>query len=113
MEETPEFKEGGQMNVIPEGNLHARLHHMDNADNLTTKGIPVIDKEGNQQAEIEVNEIILNLELTKKLEDLYSKYKKDDTSSKEKDDLATEAGKLLAKEIIENTDDRTGLINTI
>lgn len=113
MEETPEFKEGGQMNVIPEGNLHARLHHMDNADNLTTKGIPVVDKEGNQQAEIEVNEIILNLELTKKLEDLYSKYKKDDTSSKEKDDLATEAGKLLAKEIIENTDDRTGLINTV
>jgi hypothetical protein len=113
MENTPEFKEGGQMNVIPEGNLHARLHHMDNADNLTNKGIPVVDKEGKQQAEIEVNEIILNLELTKKLEDLYDKYKKDETSNRDKEDLAIEAGKLLAKEIVENTDDRTGLMESV
>jgi len=24
-----EFKQGGQMNVIPEGALHARLNHLD------------------------------------------------------------------------------------
>jgi hypothetical protein len=36
------------MNVIPEGSLHARLHHMEGADNLTKKGIPVVDNEGNQ-----------------------------------------------------------------
>lgn len=113
MENMPEYKEGGQMNVIPEGNLHARLHHMENADNLTTKGIPVVDKEGNQQAEIEVNEIIFTLEVTNKLEELFKKYNNEETSNKEKDDLAIEAGKLLAKEIIENTVDKTGLINTI
>lgn len=106
------FKEGGQMNVIPEGNLHARLHHMEDSDNITKKGIPVVDKDGNQQAEIELNEIIFNLEVTKKLEELYKKYGYTN-SKRENDDLAIEAGKLLAKEIMENTDDRTGLINQI
>jgi len=41
-DEVPEFKEGGKMNVIPEGSLHARLHHMENAEGLTKKGIPVV-----------------------------------------------------------------------
>jgi hypothetical protein len=41
------FKDGGAVNVIPEGNLHARLHHMEDADNLTKKGVPVVDKDGN------------------------------------------------------------------
>ena len=98
------FKEGGSMNVIPEGSLHARLHHMDNADNLTKKGIPVVDNDGNQQAEIELNEIIFRKEVTDKLE----KLAKDGS-----DEAAIEAGKLLVEEILNNTDDRTGLIDTI
>lgn len=107
----PEFKEGGQMNVIPEGSLHARLHHMENADNLTKKGIPVVDNEGNQQAEIEHSEIIFTKEVTEKLEELYKKFKSDEYTNKEKEGFAIEAGKLLSKEIIENTDDRVGLLN--
>lgn len=107
-EEIPEFKEGGKMNVIPEGALHARLHHMENADGLTKKGIPVVSiSEGGeleQQAEIELNEIIFNLEVTQKLEKLMQ-----DGS----DNAAIEAGKLLTKEIFENTDDRTGLIDKL
>lgn len=99
-----EYKNGGTMNVIPEGNLHARLHHMENADNLTKKGIPVVDNNGNQQAEIELNEIIFRKEVTDKLEELA----KQDT-----DEAAIEAGKLLVEEIFSNTDDRTGLINQI
>ena len=106
-------KEGGQMNLIPEGNLHARLHHMEDADKLTKKGIPVVDMDGNQQAEIECNELVMNLELTTKIEELYKKFYKEDISEKEKDELAIKAGKLLAKEIIENTDDRTGLIDQV
>ena len=106
------FKEGGQMNVIPEGNLHARLHHMEDSEKFTQKGIPVIDKDGNQQAEIELNEIIFNLEVTEKLEKMYKSYK-DYESNKEKDEVAIQAGKLIAKEIMENTDDRTGLIDTL
>ena len=107
-----EFKEGGQLNVIPEGSLHARLHHMENGDKLTKKGIPVVDNEGNQQAEIERNEIIFNLEVTKKLEELEKKFREAE-KQRDKDDIAIEAGKLLAKEIMENTDDRTGLIDTV
>lgn len=107
-EEIPEFKEGGKMNVIPEGSLHARLHHMENAEGLTKKGIPVVSiAEGGeleQQAEIELNEIIFRLEVTQKLEKLM-----EDGS----DNAAIEAGKLLVKEIFENTDDRTGLLNNL
>lgn len=111
--DAPEIEETNQKNIIPEGALHARKHNMENADNLTKKGIPVIDNEGEQQAEIEKNEIIFTLEVTKKLEELYSKYTDYEYSQKEKDEVAIEAGKLLVKEILFNTDDRTGLINTL
>lgn len=102
--------DGGQMNVIPEGSLHARLHHMENADNLTKKGIPVVDNQGEQQAEIEHSEIIFNLDTTKKVEELCKKYYSDDYTAKEKENFAIEAGKLLSVEIMENTDDRVGML---
>lgn len=104
-------KEGGQMNVIPEGSLHARLHHMENAENFTKKGIPVIDNSGEQQAEIERSEIIFNKETTEKLEELYKKFNSDEYTNKEKENFAIEAGKLLSVQIMENTDDRVGLLN--
>lgn len=103
----PVYKEGGKMNVIPEGALHARLHHMD-MEGITKKGIPVITKEDGgevvQHAEIERDEIIFTKEVTEKLEELYKKGT---------DEAAIEAGKILAKEIMENTQDNTGLIKTI
>lgn len=95
------FQNGGSVNVIPEGALHARLHHMKDAKDLTKKGIPVVDNNGNQQAEIERNEIIFRKEVTDKIEELM----KDDS-----DKAAIECGKLLATEIVENTDDKTGLV---
>lgn len=106
-----ELEETNQKNLIPEGALHAHKHHMENADNLTKKGIPVIDNEGEQQAEIERNEIIFTLEVTKALEDLYSKYFNENSTQKDKDEVAIEAGKLLVEEILFNTDDRTNLIS--
>lgn len=97
-----EYKKGGQMNVIPEGALHARKNHMEGAGkDFTHKGIPVMDKDGEQQAEIERDEIIFSLRVTQKLERL-----KNDGS----DEAAIKAGKLLVDEIFHNTDDRTGLI---
>ena len=105
--QTIQYKNGGKMNVIPDGALHARLHHMD-IDDITKKGIPVVikkeDGEVEQQAEIERDEIIFNLELTQKLEKLW----KDGS-----DGAAIEAGKILAEEILHNTIDNTGLINKI
>ena len=104
--EVPVFKEGGQINVIPEGALHAHKHHMD-IEGITNKGIPVVTLEKGdvvQQAEIERNEIIFSLEVTKKLEKL-----KEDGS----DDAAIEAGKLLVDEILRNTVDNTGLLKEV
>lgn len=105
-EEMPIFKDGGSINVIPEGARHSRLNHLDEVhddfEDVTKKGIPVVtpteDGELEQVAEVECGEIILNLEVTQKLEELMK-----DGSNK----AAIEAGKLLVKEIIHNTDDKT------
>lgn len=113
--DTPEFQEGGEINVIPNGALHARKHHMD-MEGITKKGIPVVsetDGKIQQQAEIEVNEIIFRLEVTKKLEDLKKIYYSDTASNKDKEDAALEAGKLLTDEILHNTQDNTGLIQQV
>lgn len=108
VEDIQAFKYGGSFNVIPEGALHARLHHMEDAEDLTKKGIPVVvEKKGGeleQQAEIELNEIIFRLEVTNEIEKLM----KDGS-----DNAAIECGKMLVKEIFENTQDRTGLIESL
>ena len=105
-DEIPEFKEGGSVNVIPEGALHARKHHME-MDGITKKGIPVVDNNGTQQAEIERSEVIFRLEVTQEIERLYKIYYSDESSKKEKDEVALEAGKLLVNEILYNTIDNT------
>lgn len=112
MEEVAGFKNGGAVNVIPDGALHAHKHHLEDVDEkfeeVTTKGIPVITEEKGgdikQHAEVEREEIIFNLEVTKQLEKLMQ-----DGS----DEAAIEAGKLLVYEILENTVDNTGLLNTV
>lgn len=109
-EEIIEFKKGGSFNLIPEGALHARLHHMD-IDGITKKGIPVISEEDGvieQHAEIEHSEIIYRLEVTEKLEKLMRQY--EETND---DKYAIEAGKLLVEETLYNTDDKTNLINEV
>lgn len=106
------FKNGGAVNVIPDGALHAHKHHLEDVDEkfeeVTTKGIPVITEEKGgdikQHAEVEREEIIFNLEVTKQLEKLMQ-----DGS----DEAAIEAGKLLVHEILENTVDNTGLLNIV
>ena len=85
---------------------------MEHAEGLTKKGIPVIDEDGEQQAEIEHSEIIFTLEVTKKLEEYYGIFYSDESSNKEKEQAAIDAGKLLVFQILENTEDRTGLIES-
>jgi hypothetical protein len=85
---------------------------MEHAEGLTKKGIPVIDDDGEQQAEIEHSEIIFTLEVTKKLEEYYEIFYSDESSNKEKEQAALDAGKLLVYQILENTEDRTGLIES-
>lgn len=112
------FKEGGKMNVIPEGALHARKHDLPEeiAEQVTKKGIPVVtEEEGGkltQHAEIERDEIIFHKEATNTIEDYFKKYNEAKTT-KEKDKIALECGKYLTSEILTNTDDRTGLLEII
>lgn len=108
------FKNGGQMNVIPEGALHARKNNMEGAGkDFTAKGIPVIDNDGEQKAEIEKEEWTMTKELTDDIESWYKKYYSEDLTQKEKDELAIKCGKRICKELLHNTDDRAGLIDKI
>ena len=102
-EQLQKFKEGGSFNIIPDGALHARKNNME-LNGITKKGIPVVDKDGNQQAEIEKNEIIFRKEVTTQIEEAMQ-----DGSDKK----AIEIGKLLVKEIFKNTKDNTGLIKEV
>lgn len=105
------FKQGGQMNVIPEGALHARKNNMEGAgEDFTTKGIPVVDNNGEQQAEIEKDEVIFTKNLTEFLEENLKKFNSERSN---KDEIAIKVGKRLTKELLTNTDDRTGLIDKI
>ena len=125
--EIQKFQNGGSL--IPSGALHKNKHKLESINpeldgEITKKGIPVISyaekgdileyeadgetpkvlAEGGeiiQHAEIEVGEIILNISLTKKLIELMKK----DTS-----EAMIEAGKILARELMEDTTDNTGLL---
>lgn len=107
---------GGKMNLIPEGNLHAHKHHLEDVnselkDQITKKGIPVVaQSEGGivQTAEIEKDEWTLRKEFTDKLEALYKAYQEDSSN-----EIAIEAGKLVCHELLKNTDDRSGLIKSV
>lgn len=112
-----EFKQGGtiQQNIIPEGALHKNKNHMELASEgeITHKGIPVVDNDGNQQAEVEREEWTINKDLTNDIEKWYKEYFKDDLSQKEKDELAIKCGKRITKELLHNTEDRVGLIQDV
>ena len=107
--EIQSFQNGGvigvDVNVIAEGKYHAHLNHLEDTGNegLTRKGIPVVTHaeggELEQIAEIEKKELIFRLEVTNKLEELF----KDGS-----EEAMIEAGKLVAEEIIENTQDNSG-----
>lgn len=109
-------KEGGSIkakNVIVHGKLHAHKHTLKELKDLseaeiTRKGIPVItkDSEGGviQHSEVEGQEVILHLELTQKLEAL---------RAEGTDEAAIKAGKLLARELMRNTKDKTGTLRSI
>lgn len=107
------FQLGGKMNLLPDGELHARKHDIEKYDKdlegkITKKGIPVVTNDGTQTAEIEKEEWVLRKEFTDKIESLYKQYK--DTNS---DEIAIEAGKLVCFELLKNTDDRSKLIKNI
>ena len=116
------FQKGGQMSLLPEGALHKDKHHIEEVRDdlkgeITHKGIPVVTiakdgKQVEQVAEIEHSEWILSADLTDKIEKLRDQYNNSD-DPQEKQEYAIEAGQLISDEIMENTDDRVGLIKKI
>jgi len=112
------LQNGGEMNVIPEGALHARKHNLPEeiANQVTDKGIPVItqDDDGKitQHAEIENSEIIFTKSVSEQLEEWYKEYNTTDESARKKE-LELECGKFLTSEILENTEDNMGLIEQV
>lgn len=100
---------GVDSNVLPEGALHARKNNLSelnpDLEEATKKGIPVMSAEGGeigeQVAEIENSEIIFRLDVTKRLEEL---------RKNGSEEAMLEAGKLIAEELIENTQDNVGMI---
>lgn len=110
--------------VIPEGALHKNKHADFDLD-VTKKGIPVITVEDDtnvetlediqeqkdtvvQHAEIEHNEIIFSKELTDFIES-----KRKEWHETEDPEICLEVGMRLTKEILENTDDNTNLIDKL
>ena len=112
-QEAQKLQNGGvigiDINVLPEGALHARKNNLSDLnpdlEDATKKGIPVMAAEGGeigeQVAEIEHSEIIFRLDVTKQLEEL----RKDGS-----EEAMIQAGKLIAEELIENTQDNVGMI---
>lgn len=109
--------------VIPEGAMHKNKHHLE-LDGITKKGIPVIQNvddsvetldeikqfEGKlqQSAEIEAAEVIFSKELTDFIE-----RKRKDWHATNSNSILEEVGKRITKELLENTKDSTGVIETI
>lgn len=112
-----------ESNVLPTGALHKNKHEDFDLD-VTNKGIPVITvtddnvetleeiKEQKdsviQHAEVEKEEIIFNKELTDKIEDLRKQW-----NSNKDENLLLEAGKIITKEILFNTEDNAQLIDSV
>ena len=112
------FQSGGKIekeNIIPTGAMHKNLHHIEDVNpdlegKITSKGIPVVtmDEGGEikaQVCEIESGELILNLENTKQIEDLYDKYK--DTND---ENILIDCGKFIVSQIFKNTRDDDKII---
>ena len=124
-------KNGGQLqdievaqeqSVLPDGSLHKNKHNLD-LDHVTNKGVPVITIDGDadtfeeikahedsitQHAEVESLEVIFSKELTDFIEEKRKEWH--ETGS---NDILEEVGKRVTKELLENTKDETGLIESM
>lgn len=110
--EIESFKSGGKldMNIIPEGALHKNKHHLEEINpelegTITEKGIPVITTDGEQKAEIECGELVLNAQNTNIVEEYKKQYE-----ISENDSILIECGRFLVQQILKNTVDTEKVI---
>lgn len=124
-------KNGGQLqdievsqeqSVLPDGSLHRNKHHLD-LEHVTNKGVPVITIDGDadtfdeikahegsikQHAEVESLEVIFSKELTDFIEEKRKEWHETNSNS-----ILEEVGKRVTKELLENTKDSTGMIESM
>jgi hypothetical protein len=102
---TLKMKNGGviaepdSVNVVVKGKLHKENNNLGNKD----KGVPVITPDGEKTYEVEKQEIILRKSLTDAIEEARESYK----SSKD-NQILDSLGKLVAQELLTNTQDNDG-----
>lgn len=100
--EIPYFKNGSSLEKTQERDARKRQKCLENKCTLV---------EIQYHYTIQEFKNLIN-QITEKLEELQKKFYSDETSQKEKDEVAIEAGKLLTDEILNNTIDNTGLLTT-
>lgn len=88
-------------NIILEGTLHK------NKNNIGSKGVIIVDDEGNKQFEFEKEELILSDRLTSKVNSLVDSYNEAKSVTTE-----LELGKLITEQLLFNTEDRSGKYKT-
>lgn len=102
------YKKGGILgvaskeasSVIIEGALHSEKNNL-NSPELGEKGVPIVDEAGEKVAEVERDEILFTIGVTREIEShtsIYQGQKKEERSS-----TCLSLGKLIAKEVLENT----------
>ena len=111
-----------EQSVLPDGSLHKNKHNLD-LDHVTNKGVPVITIDGDadtfeeikahedsitQHAEVESLEVIFSKELTDFIEEKRKEWHKTGSN-----DILEEVGKRVTKELLENTKDETGMIESM
>lgn len=117
-----EIEVASEQSVLPDGSLHRNKHNLD-LDHVTNKGVPVITIDGDadtfeeikahedsitQHAEVESLEVIFSKELTDFIEEKRKEWHKTGSN-----DILEEVGKRVTKELLENTKDETGLIESM
>jgi replication fork clamp-binding protein CrfC len=124
-------KNGGQLqdievsqeqSVLPDGALHKNKHNLE-LEHVTHKGVPVITVDGDaetfddikaqedsitQHAEVEALEVIFSKELTDFIEEKRKEWHKSGSN-----EILEEVGKRVTKELLENTKDTTGMIESM
>lgn len=124
-------KNGGQLqdievsqeqSVLPNGALHKNKHNLE-LEHVTHKGVPIITVDGDaetfddikaqensitQHAEVEALEVIFSKELTDFIEE-----KRKEWHESGSNEILEEVGKRVTKELLENTKDTTGMIESM
>lgn len=92
------YRSGGSINVIPKGVTHEEKNKI--GDN----GIPIVSGASKKKiAEIEKNELTMNSNSSKRIEELTAEYHKTQDPK-----ILRELGKYMTTEVMENTIDRQG-----